>query len=231
MGNAALVKVEPDPIIQRTDRARLLLEEAKTVTDAKQVADMARAAEVYGRRQRLAEEAIAHATAIKVDAITLMGEMLKRVEKATGGQPYQRKATGSQVEPVAAPTLAKVGISKKESMHAQALASIKKDNPGLFQKVRAGEVSVTKGCRDHKKATTPSKPKKSKPKAAPPPKEDDSDTPARERQPVATFSTRPSSRAKAEFLHLFDELRDEWVDECDKEEMRKFFQRLATKII
>jgi hypothetical protein len=58
------------------------------------VADLARAAEVYARRQKLSQEAIDHATAIKVEAMTLMGEMLKAAEKNTGakGNPGGRGA-------------------------------------------------------------------------------------------------------------------------------------------
>lgn len=55
----------------------------------------------------------------KVDAMTLMGEFLKRVEKNKGGhiETLKNASTGSRREPVdAAPTLADSGISKKESM-------------------------------------------------------------------------------------------------------------------
>jgi hypothetical protein len=38
---------------------------------------VARDAEVYARRQKLSQDAIDDATAVKVDAMTLMGEMLK----------------------------------------------------------------------------------------------------------------------------------------------------------
>jgi hypothetical protein len=46
------------------DKARLLLAEARDATQAKQVADLARAAEVYAKRQKLSEEAIACATSV-----------------------------------------------------------------------------------------------------------------------------------------------------------------------
>ena len=80
------------------------------------------AAEVYGKRQQLAEESIAHATAIMVDALALMGEMLRAAEKAPAGRPPK---IGSRPEPISdmPPTLAEVGISKKESSVAQALPS------------------------------------------------------------------------------------------------------------
>lgn len=67
---------------------------------------------------------VSPAGAICVDALALMGEMLKAVEKNVGAKPGK---TGSPLEPVldATPTLADQGIPKKQSMHAQALAKTK----------------------------------------------------------------------------------------------------------
>ena len=39
---------------------------------------------------------------------------MKRTERAKGGQPYQ-KSTGNTSEPVDAPTLAELGLKKRES--------------------------------------------------------------------------------------------------------------------
>ncbi|MGA7724635.1 MAG: hypothetical protein WCA95_05100 [Opitutaceae bacterium] len=49
-----------------------------------------------------------------------MGEVLKAMPKNEGGNP---KLTGSRPEPVA-PTLAEIGITKKQSHVAQKLADI-----------------------------------------------------------------------------------------------------------
>lgn len=131
---------ETDSIITRVDRARLLLAEARDALSAKRVADLARAAEVYARRQRLADEAILSATAIKIDAMTLMGEFLTKAPKDAGGRPAK---TGPQSGPVSRPpTLATVGITKNESSDAQALAGMRDTAPDLYDRVRAGEVSV-----------------------------------------------------------------------------------------
>ena len=61
---------------------------------------------------------IGYATTIKVDALALMGEMLKQTEKNTGAKGSV--VTGSKREPVkdTAPTLADLGIGKKESVAA-----------------------------------------------------------------------------------------------------------------
>jgi len=43
------------------------------------------------------------------------GEMLRDMEKAKGGQPYQDNPTGNTVAPVETPTLAEIGITKRQS--------------------------------------------------------------------------------------------------------------------
>lgn len=139
---------ERDGIIAKVDRARQLLAEARDAGQAKQVADLARAAEVYARRQRLSEEAIEYATAIKIDAMTLMGEMLRTAPKNQGtkGQLNGRTSSGStKSKPPEAttPTLADSGISKRESSDAQALADIKEKKPELHAQVRAGKAKVS----------------------------------------------------------------------------------------
>lgn len=46
-----------DLVVMKLDRARSLLAQARDAGDAKVVADLARAAEVYARRQKLSQEA------------------------------------------------------------------------------------------------------------------------------------------------------------------------------
>jgi hypothetical protein len=75
-----------DLIVVKVDKARVLLAEARDANDAKKVADLARAAEVYAKRQKLSDEAIAYATAVKVDALTLMEEFLKDAPKNEGAR-------------------------------------------------------------------------------------------------------------------------------------------------
>jgi hypothetical protein len=101
-----------DGVITRLDRARVALAEAKTIQDAKQLRDMATAAEIYARRQGLGDEVIGHAHAIKMEALRRLGEMLKGSEKNTGAKGLQGGGTcGSHKEPRvdAPPTYAEVG--------------------------------------------------------------------------------------------------------------------------
>ncbi|HET6573250.1 MAG TPA: hypothetical protein VFG68_06590, partial [Fimbriiglobus sp.] len=83
-----------------------------------------------GRRQKLSQEAIDYAMAIKIDATALLGEFLRAAEKNSGvkgqlngktpsGGPKRRPPEGST------PTLADAGISKRESSDAQVLARAK----------------------------------------------------------------------------------------------------------
>ncbi|HJZ55891.1 MAG TPA: hypothetical protein VKE74_13060 [Gemmataceae bacterium] len=154
----------PDPIVARVEQARALLAEARDATDAKKVADLARAAEVYMKRQKLSEEVIASATAVKVDVMTLMGEMLKATEKNTGaaGRGEKGAKRGSLVEPpIETPTLADLGISKKESSDAQTLATLKEEAPELHEQVKAGKATVAKARvearRQEERVTAPPK--------------------------------------------------------------------------
>src|SRR5262245_58733996 len=89
-------------------------------TDAKTVADLARAAEVYARQQKLSQEAINYAVTVKIDAQTLMGEFLKKAPKNAGARgkpgPGRGKNGVPKLNPVldspSTPTLADLGITK-----------------------------------------------------------------------------------------------------------------------
>jgi hypothetical protein len=102
---------------------------------------------VYARRQRLSDEVIANATAIKVEAMALMGEMLKQTPKHKGGgdgSNQHKRATGSNNEPVAQPiTYAQAGIGKKEASDAQVIATVKETKPELYAEIAAGKKKVS----------------------------------------------------------------------------------------
>jgi hypothetical protein len=63
-----------------------LLLAARGAKDAKRIADIAHAAEIHAKRQQLSQEIVSHATAIKADAMTLMGEFLKQNDKNKGAK-------------------------------------------------------------------------------------------------------------------------------------------------
>ena len=57
-----------------------------------------------------------------------MGQLLQETERAKGGQPYQ--STGNAMLPVE-PTLAELGITKRESSDAQKLARVSPMRAGI----------------------------------------------------------------------------------------------------
>lgn len=141
---SALVPATTDAAIARIDKARALLAEAKSMIDVKQVVDMAAAAEVYAKRQKLSDEAIGYAHSIKIDALTRLGEMLKAAPKNTGAAGSAGPGRGNAV-PIAnrvsdVPTLADLGIDKKVSMVAQQLASLPDD---MRQAVSKREATIS----------------------------------------------------------------------------------------
>lgn len=169
MGNQLTV-VETDAVVVSMNRARLALAEAQTIQQTKKILDVAAAAEIYAKRQKLGEEASDLALSIKVEALRKLGEMLQAQPKAQGtkGRIARTDHGGYEVEPPSndAPTLAELGLSKKESAVAQKLADLPDDE---FEKVRDGHVTVAKAIAavDQQKKTA-AKPKRSLAGEAPP---------------------------------------------------------------
>ena len=110
MSDAALVQLS---------RAQSALAECKTAMEAKQIADMAEAARVYLERTNASVATVNNATEIRLLAERQMGEFLKQMPKNEGGDPVPHQNRVS--EP---PTLASIGITKKQSHVAQKLAAI-----------------------------------------------------------------------------------------------------------
>lgn len=141
-----------DGVIVKLDLARAALAEAKTIQETKKIVDVAGAAEIYARRQQLGDEAIGYAHSIKIEALRLLGEMLKNTPDA---KPGPKPQLGSASEPNSVPTLFDLGIDKKVSMVAQRLADLP---PEQFQAVRDGHSTITKAIREVEHARRPSVP-------------------------------------------------------------------------
>jgi len=129
-----------DLVVVKLDAARLALAEAKTIQDAKKIVDIAHAAKVFARRQALGQEAIDYAHDIKISAMRLLGEILQ-AEKADGGLVGGRRTDlvpfRHQVDD--RPTLADLGLTKKESSLAQKIAALPEEE---FAQVKAGAMTV-----------------------------------------------------------------------------------------
>jgi len=112
-----------DTALIQLDTARHALAECKTAMEAKQIADVAEAARVYLERTNASTETVNRATEIRLLAERQMGEFLKQMPKATGAAGVGPIAVpdGNRNQP---PTLASIGITKKQSANAQKLADI-----------------------------------------------------------------------------------------------------------
>lgn len=140
-----------DLVLVRLDAARKALAEARTIQETKAIADIARAAEVYAKRQKLAQQAIDSAHAIHVEALRKLGQILKAGPKAKGtrGQLKGTKdGSGATAvigpEPERAPSYASVGLDYRTASTAQRLAGLPN---GEFAKVRDGKVTVQAAIR------------------------------------------------------------------------------------
>ena len=138
-----------DLVLSKIDGARKLLSEAKTIKEAKYIADMAEAARIYGKRIEASIETVNQAAELRIAAETLLGQMLGQTKKNTG-------AAG--VGPIAVPegnrnqepTLKEIGVSKKLSSRAQKLASVpvEKIHEAIEQQKKEGrEVTTTETMR------------------------------------------------------------------------------------
>jgi len=116
-----------DVAIQRLDAAAHALAECKAVMEAKQIADVAEAARVYLERTNASVDTVNRATEVRLLAERQMGEFLREMPKNEGtrGNIQEVVTGGTKSEPPEhVPTLAEIGISKKQSAQAQKLAAI-----------------------------------------------------------------------------------------------------------
>jgi hypothetical protein len=117
-----------DRIVKILSESSRSLSIAVTIPQYKLIADIAAAQEVFAARQRIGDDVIGYAHALKVEALAGLGELLKKQPKAKGsrGRGPGRGKGGAVVEPPfnEPPTLAEMGIDKKTSSLAQRLASL-----------------------------------------------------------------------------------------------------------
>src|SRR5262245_48991457 len=120
-------KALADRVVARLREAERALIHATTIHQAKLVADVAAAQEVFSHRQRLGEDVIGYAHAIKIHALAKLGALLAEMPKASGagvGGPGRGKK-GSRRDPFfARSTYAELGINKKIAAIAQQLAEL-----------------------------------------------------------------------------------------------------------
>lgn len=143
--------VKPETSLALMSRASQLLAEATTVQKAKELKDLALTAADWAKRKGLGDEAIQHARRYAVLAERQMGELLNATPRAKGTDRGGRKSKldGSRELPSnAEPTLAELGITKRESSEAQMLASLP---DAEFSEIESGKKTVARAKKEHKK--------------------------------------------------------------------------------
>lgn len=123
-----------DLVVVKLTKARTALTEARTLQEAKRIADVATAAKVYAQRQKLGRDAVLFATAVILEAERRIGQMLKTTPRHRGGKPVknENRFTGPL-------SLADLGIDRKTSSRAQRLADLDDD---IFDRVKEGALPI-----------------------------------------------------------------------------------------
>lgn len=100
-----------------------MLAEVRNAQDAKRVIDVAAAAEYYAQKAKLGQDAIEYAHTIKTDAMALLGGFLKVAPKQHGARGIGTSGVPASNPTPQPPTLAKLGLTKKDSAAAVRLAT------------------------------------------------------------------------------------------------------------
>lgn len=127
-------------------KASQMLAEADTIQKAKELKTLALTASEWAKRKGMGEEAILYCRSYALEAERKMGEMLRAAEKNAGAKGIGKSAvpTGNRT-----PTLAELGLSKRESAEAQMLAALPADD---FEDLKAGKKSKTEVRRERSRA-------------------------------------------------------------------------------
>lgn len=119
------INAEGAGVLQRLTHAHQILAEVRTLPEAKDLFDVAVAAEVYAKQRQLGEEAERYAREIRLRSERKIGEILSSTPKNPGA-----KGIGTSAVPIGnhtPPTLKDLGFTKKFSMLAQKLASLSEE--------------------------------------------------------------------------------------------------------
>lgn len=156
MSRSDLALRQTDPVIANLDTARTALRKATTLQQTKLILDVAAAAQVYARRQKLGAEAIRYATGVKDEALMKLGAQMAEgpKNKGTRGQLTGDLPGGYEINPPGdtVPTYQQLGIDKKTANEARKLARLAKARPDLAEKLVSGEIKQAEAMRQMRKA-------------------------------------------------------------------------------
>lgn len=128
-------------------KASQMLAEADTIQKAKELKNLALTAADWAKRKGMGEEAILHCRSYAMRAEIKMGEMLAQTERAKPG-PEKKDRSHDVTEP---PTLADLGLSKRESAEAQMLAGLSEEKQ---EAVIGGKTTRTAARREKQRENT-----------------------------------------------------------------------------
>jgi N6-adenosine-specific RNA methylase IME4 len=143
----ATAPVMKDRVIQILLDANKLLQQATTVHQAKLIADVAAAQQVYAKRQQLGQEVEDYAHGLKIEALARLGELLRELPKNDGARGIGRSGV-----PPKNPTLTDLGLDKKTSAVAQQLAALPVETRLAIARK---EVSLTEARRQQRREQQP----------------------------------------------------------------------------
>lgn len=132
-------------VLAKLNNALQILSEIRTVAEAKELTDLAKAAEVYAKQRQMGEEAEAYAREVRLRSERRLGEILMETPKNPGVQ----LSGGSRKEPPGdVPTLRELGVSKKVSMKVQQMALLPVE---AFEQVVSGKLKMANALRELKR--------------------------------------------------------------------------------
>lgn len=132
---------KPSSALAQLDRAVHMLAAASTLEEVGHIRNLAKAAEEYARAEKLGDEAVKHATTIKLRAAKKAGEMLIRMAEQGErdiGKGGDRKSPSSKTRVI--PTLADLGVTHPEADRFQRIAKLSEE---AFEEGIANAVSET----------------------------------------------------------------------------------------
>lgn len=141
-----------DLVISNLETAKNALALAQTIQQKKGVLDIAQAAKVFAKRQKLGEEIERQATAIIIEAKKQIGQELTSTPRNTGTRTIGGNYSGGNTiaPPDEIPTLEEIGLTKRESAEAQRIYQMSVEEPEIFERVQSGEITANKAYKEVK---------------------------------------------------------------------------------
>lgn len=127
-------------------RAAIMLAEADTIQKTKELKNLALTAADWAKRKGLGEEAIRYARSYALEAERKMGGMLRRTELQHGARGIGK--SGVPASNSTPPSLAELGLTKRESSQAKQLFSLPEEK---FEAVKTGEKTRTEVNREQRR--------------------------------------------------------------------------------